>query len=232
MVWLCGVDGFKDEWCAVLKNLDTGEFVPLRLGPFAKLLAFPEHPAIVAVDVPIGLPEVTLSGGRSCDRRARECLRPRRASSVFSPLGRSLLTLSCRLEADRLSRANGGIGIGAQAWGLRKKLKEVDTVMTAAHQQTVHEVHPELSFQEMLGRPLDHGKKTVLGEHERVTALIGVGFPETFLRETPGPRVGRDDFLDACAALWTAGRIYRGIAKRIPDFPECDSRGLDMAIWF
>lgn len=43
---------------------------------------------------------------------------------------------------------------------------------------------------------------------------------------------GRDDFLDACAALWTAGRTYRGIAKRIPDFPECDSRGLDMAIWF
>jgi predicted RNase H-like nuclease len=43
--------------------------------------------------------------------------------------------------------------------------------------------------------------------------------------------VGQDDFIDACAALWTAERIYRGKAKRIPPIVECDARGLDMAIW-
>jgi hypothetical protein len=33
--------------------------------------------------------------------------------------------------------------------------------------------------------------------------------------------------------LWTADRIYRGIAKRIPHAEEAefDGRGLDMAIW-
>jgi hypothetical protein len=25
MVWLCGVDGFKEKWRAVLGNFDTGE---------------------------------------------------------------------------------------------------------------------------------------------------------------------------------------------------------------
>ena len=47
-------------------------------------------------------------------------------------------------------------------------------------------------------------------------------------------RSGKDDFLDACAALWTAERIYRGTAKRIPSDGEQEhgKRGLDIAIWF
>ena len=41
-----------------------------------------------------------------------------------------------------------------------------------------------------------------------------------------------DDVLDACAALWTAGRIFLGTAMRIPEIIERDARGLDMAMWF
>ena len=73
MVWLCGVDGFKSEWCAVLRRLDTHEFI-VRVLPFKGLLNLPGNPKIVAVDLPIGLPEVTLPGGRTCERLARERL--------------------------------------------------------------------------------------------------------------------------------------------------------------
>jgi predicted RNase H-like nuclease len=152
---------------------------------------------------------------------------------VFSSVGRVALAAATRAEANRLSRAAGGIGIGDHAWGLAKKLLEVDAVMTPARQQAIREVHPELSFQEMAGQFLEFSKKTREGERERVAALIAGGFPQSYVTTVPPTlRVGRDDFRDACVALWTAERIYRGTAKRIPAIIERDARGLDMAMWY
>ncbi len=232
MVWLCGVDGVKSRWCVVLRNLETDE-LRARVASFAELLTVPEQPAIVAVDLPIGLPDVTPPGGRACDRLARKIIGGRAACSVFSPVGRRALVAASRAEADRLNRAGGGIGIGAQAWGLAKKLVEVDAAMTPALQQIFHEVHPELSFCEMAGRPLGFGKKTRDGARQRRHALIAQGFPESFVMTKAAElRIPQDDFLDACAALWSARRIYQESAKRIPEMIEHDARGLEMAIWY
>jgi len=215
MVWLAGVDGFKDQWCVVLANPESEELLPPRIGNFQDVLNLPENPTIVAVDLPIGLPDVTLPGGRTCDRIARGIIGPR-APSVFSPVGRKGLEGKSRAEADRLQRSAGGIGIGAQAWGLRNKLLEVDALMTPSRQDVVREVHPEVSFCTMKGRTLDFGKKTPEGERERLEALIAQGFPESFMVATlAGIRSGRDDFLDACAALWTATRMFQKTAGRI-----------------
>jgi predicted RNase H-like nuclease len=233
LVWLCGVDGFRKKWRAVLGNSATGEARWMDR-PFDQILDLPEKPAIIAIDVPIGLPEVTRRGGRTCDRLARSLLGPRGAS-VFSPIGRTCLQMDDRKVASQLSIDRGGIGIGAQAWGLRKKLLEIDTLMTSTKQATVYEVHPEISFCEMNGgRPLTHSKKTPVGERQRIKALRENGFPASFLVRLSTLRSGRDDFLDACAALWTAERIYRGVAKRLPraEKLERDKHGLDMAIWF
>jgi predicted RNase H-like nuclease len=41
-----------------------------------------------------------------------------------------------------------------------------------------------------------------------------------------------DDVLDACVAAWTAERIARDEAKRLPCDPPRDARGLRMEIWF
>jgi predicted RNase H-like nuclease len=83
------------------------------------------------------------------------------------------------------------------------------------------------------GRPLTESKKTRDGELQRIDALTCAGFPKAFLTPLTALHNGRDDFLDACAALWTAGRIYRGTAKRLPSAEklERDEHGLDMAIW-
>jgi predicted RNase H-like nuclease len=83
------------------------------------------------------------------------------------------------------------------------------------------------------GHPLIQSKKSPDGERLRVKALKEEGFPDSFLIPLRDLRSGRDDFVDACAALWTANRIYRGVAKRLPaaEHAEFDGRGLDMAIW-
>lgn len=234
MTWLCGVDGFKDRWRAVLGDFSAGEYRFYDTS-FEEILNLSEMPAVITIDVPIGLPEVTLSGGRICDRRAREMLSPMRHGSVFSPVGRSALRLASRLEAHQQSLGLGGIGIGAQSWGLRNKLLEVDDVMTPVLQRRVFEVHPEVSFYAMNGgQPAVYSKKTSEGREERTDALKAAGFPETFLTPLQTLRSGRDDYLDACAALWTAQRIFRGAALRIPleGLKQLDVRGLDMAIWY
>ncbi len=41
-----------------------------------------------------------------------------------------------------------------------------------------------------------------------------------------------DDLLDACAAAWTAGRVAKGAAERLPETPPTDARGLRMEIVF
>jgi predicted RNase H-like nuclease len=216
----------------VLGNFATGEVCCTDL-PFNQILDLPEKPAVITIDVPIGLPDVTLPGGRTCDRLARRLLGPR-GSTVFSPMGRICLQVDNREKATRLHIGRGGIGIGAQCWGLKKKLVEIDELMTPAKQRIVREVHPEVSFREMNGgRPLKCRKKSSDGQRERVSALKHAGLPKGFLAPLSTLRSGRDDFIDACAALWTAERIYRGVAKRMPEpeQAELDERGLDMAIW-
>ncbi|CAO4194102.1 hypothetical protein LFADAHJC_LOCUS2454 [Methylorubrum extorquens] len=106
--------------------------------------------------------------------------------------------------------------------------------MTPERQRLVREVHPEVSFWAMNGRkPLPAGKKTLEGMVARMDVLEAEGFPSTFVRQLPaGLRVGRDDFLDACAALWTAHRIEAGQAERLSAGSDLDARGLDQTIWF
>ncbi|MEA3145348.1 MAG: hypothetical protein QOI53_775 [Verrucomicrobiota bacterium] len=233
MGWVAGVDGFKSEWCLVLLHLSSGELRARIVPTFSLLLNLPEDPSILCVDIPIGLPDFTPIGGRSCEKQARRVL-GRRASSVFSALGRACLKGASRLEADHLNREAGGVGIGAQAWGLAKKLREVDLAVTADAQRTIYEVHPEVSFWAMNEKtPMLHSKKTAEGERVRVNALVQAGFPTEFVEKLPaGLKVRRDDFLDACAAIWTAKRIANREAGRFPLGAERDVRGLDMAIWF
>lgn len=233
MTWIAGVDGFKSKWCAVLQNLDTEELRVQIVPTFAALLSLAEVPKVVAVDIPIGLPEFAAPGGRACERESRRVLGPR-VSSVFSAVGRQAITQASRADADRVSRAAGGLGVGAQAWGLAAKLREADAAITPDAQKVIREVHPEVSFWAMNGRvPMPFNKKSSEGERARQDALIQSGFPREFI-ESMGAhvRVGRDDFLDACAALWTARRIAVGKAARFPAAPDLDSRGLDQAIWF
>ncbi len=234
MTWVAGADGFKCGWRIALCEIETDIWKRRDVAAFSELLKLHEGPAIVCVDMPIGLHEYTPPGGRTCESQAREKLGPQRSRSVFSALGR--LTLAClnQVEANAKSVAAGGIGVSAQAWGLAAKLRDVDETMSPERQTLVFEVHPELCFWAMNGRqPMPHGKKNDVGENDRITALVENGVPKTFIDDELGKlRSGRDDFLDACAAAWTARRVFDNVAERQPSKVERDSRGLDMAMWF
>ena len=108
-------------------------------------------------------------------------------------------------------------------------------MLTPADMDRVFEVHPEVSFWAMgSGVPNVYGKHTLLGREERREFLVDVfdsDVVETCTAVMPVRAVaGLDDLYDALAALWTARRIKRGIAKTFPAVPPTDVRGLPMRI--
>ena len=120
------------------------------------------------------------------------------AQACSPPLAGKRWHALSRADAHAKSTAAGGVCIGAQAWGLATKLREVDEAMSTERQTVVFEVHPELCFWAMNGRqPMPHAKKTGVGENNRIAALIKNAVPETFLDKELG-KLGstRDDFLD------------------------------------
>jgi predicted RNase H-like nuclease len=136
----------------------------------------------MAIDIPIGLLDQISPGGRVCDRLARRLLR-RRASSVFSPPTRDILTAT-HYEQVR------GHGMSRQAFGIMPKIRQVDRFMPPALQQLVYEAHLELAFMALAGHPMQHNKKTPAGREERLQALSRA--PEAPLRqvrETPSNRL-------------------------------------------
>ena len=45
-------------------------------------------------------------------------------------------------------------------------------------------------------------------------------------------QVASDDVLDAYAVAWTALRIAKKAARRIPPHPPIDAKGLRMEMWY
>lgn len=77
------------------------------------------------------------------------------------------------------------------------------------------EVHPEASFRQMAGAPLEHSKKTPEGMAQRNALLeaVAIHVPQG-LTDLRG--VGVDDVLDAAAVAWTASRYASGQARSVP----------------
>lgn len=178
----------------------------------------------VAIDIPIGLPDAAT---READALARKALRGK-ASSVFTTLTRAAYAEPTRDAADPVNRALTGQGVGAQAFGLRAKILEVDAWVRSRPTLTVVEAHPELSFAVMAGAPVAAGK-TDEGRAARLAALAaaGLGSPSVL----SGSGYAADDVLDACAAAWTAARRMNGEAHPLPDPPQTFSDGIPAAIW-
>src|SRR5262249_55874038 len=90
---LAGVDGCRAGWVVVGARCDAQDAQGHRARIWARfddVLSREPAPAVIAVDMPIGLLAAPQPGGRDCDRLARRLL-GRRASSVFTPPARPLL---------------------------------------------------------------------------------------------------------------------------------------------
>lgn len=95
-----------------------------------------------------------------------------------------------------------------QSFGMRQRILEIAPL--AARDERVFEVHPEVSFRELLGRTLVP-KSTAVGVAERRLALSQAGID---LPDLPYPT---DDVLDAAVAAWSAGRFASGKALSLPE---------------
>jgi predicted RNase H-like nuclease len=235
-VLVAGADGCRTGWVVVKKDLLTGTSNIFIIRSFAEVIATGVDVSILGVDIPIGLREAAIRGGRNCDILARKILGPPRASSIFPPPVRPALAASSYPEALLKNRDSSpaGIGISRQCYGLFPKFREVDKAMTPKLQERVREVHPELCFFEMNGgKSLPESKTTPEGLRHRLELIRFSGFLQIgdWLHRYPNTQVAPDDVLDACAACWTAERIHRGIAKQIPVNPEMDTHGLRMEMW-
>jgi predicted RNase H-like nuclease len=174
---------------------------------------------LVAVDMPVGLPD---SSRRQADVLARAELGPRR-SSVFMTPTRAALEQDTHARASAMNKDLAGDGISTQAYHLRPKLKEVETVAFGRTHRVV-EVHQEVSFAQLAGHPLPSSKKTPDGMRRRRSLLRAAGIVLT-RPDRVGPGVAVDDVLDAAVAAWSGRRVVTGDARSLPDPPELFADG-------
>ena len=192
----------------------------------------PEALDLLGLDMPIGLPD---SGPRLCDLEARRRLGFPRGSSVFPAPIRSLLHARSYLEACALSFEADRKKISRQTWAILPKIRDVDSLLRddPELQDRVREVHPEVCFSILAGRPMEYRKKRKQGQEERVRLLetvFGAACLHAALSDRRALGCPLDDLLDAFVACWTAERIYRGREVTLPAAPPRDSAGLRMEI--
>ncbi len=236
--WIAGLDGCRGAWAGALLDLDAPDRHRCALFPdLAALVDAPEQPLVVGIDVPIGLPDRILGGGRAADRAARARLGPARAS-VFPMPPRAAVYAPDYDAAKAASRAGSDppFAPSIQGYNIFRYVRAVDTLLRARPELLgrVHEVHPEVAFHALNGaRPLGlskKGKRAREGLDLRRALLAAAGLPKALI-EARAKGVPADDHLDALAALVVAGDILAGRAHPLPDPPARDGHGLPVVIW-
>jgi predicted RNase H-like nuclease len=239
-IWLAGIDGCPSGWIVAFARADLSE-VRLRLAArFTDVPAAPEAPAVIAIDIPIGLPERAGHGGRAAENAVRPLLGARQ-SSVFSVPSRAAIAAQDYREACRIALATSEPPrkVSKQLFMLTPKIREVDAALRAdaTLSQRVFEVHPEVAFWRLNGEAALSEPKKVKGRpHEpglalRRCLLIKAGLPAAAVDASPPKGAGPDDLIDALACAAIARRIYTGEARPFPDPPERDAFDLLIAIW-
>jgi predicted RNase H-like nuclease len=231
MKWLHGVDGCRGGW-VVAKSRPDLQTLSLSVASDLRSVFEREINSVVAIDIPIGIPE---NESRACDSAARELLGWPRRTSVFSPPVRPALDAKTFWEALHLNRRAAAVGISKQAYCIMPKIREVDGLMTCDRQRHIREVHPEVTFARLNGAPMVHNKKRPEGRAERIAVLqkAGLDISDAWLiqqRSRLGARVAPDDVLDALACLVTACHIRDGRSHTLGRAEQKDSKGLVMEI--
>ncbi|AMN38920.1 DUF429 domain-containing protein [Rhodoplanes sp. Z2-YC6860] len=244
-MWVAGADGCPKGWLVVFRST-TGDAPRAQLfKTFAEVVD--TKPGKLAVDIPIGLPELSVRGGRKADREARKILGRERQSSVFPAPCRAALVASSFEEACsiELEHSHPPKKVSQQVFNILNKIREVD-LFARKHPDLIFECHPEVSFYAMNRRiPMRLPKKVsrrknptglnMTGLEERYEILIQHGYTREFVTTRIGSAIehSRDDLIDACAAAWTAERIARQSSDliQLPPDSDYDKCKLRMAIW-
>lgn len=237
---VAGVDGCKGGWLAALWGPAGADAAFVLCADIPQLLEATASAAMVAIDMPIGLPDRIGPAGRGCDQAARAVLGARQSSVFAVPARCAVYESDYRAAcAAAFAASDPPRQVSKQCFHLFPKIRALDAVMTPALQRRIVEAHPEAAFWAMNGRaPLAHPKRVKSRAHgpgmtERRALLVAAGFPLAAIDAVMfrAREAGPDDVLDACACAVVAARALRGAAIRFPDHPETDGKGLKMEIW-
>ncbi|MEQ8751433.1 MAG: DUF429 domain-containing protein [Amphiplicatus sp.] len=227
-----GVDGCRGGWVMARRSLLTGE-ISVSIAPdFRNVVEAGADAAMTIVDMPIGL---TDSGRRACEQLARRLLGSPRASSVFPTPRRPMLDFSDYAAANAWGKAQGkqnGGGLPKQTWAILPRIREIDALITPAHQARLGEGHPEVAFARLNGaKACLHSKRKREGREVRMALLTRHGVDGlSALVAGAGRSAKPDDVFDAIALSLTAEARLNGEALRLTDEAR-DARGLVMEIW-
>lgn len=232
-----GVDGCPTGWISVSIAAEGAIIPKVRIhARFVDLIAETEN-SIIAVDMPIGLPDFVGPEGRGPERLVRQKL-GQRQSSVFSVPARMAVMTEDYREACAVAAnaSNPPRKVSKQCFHIFPKIREIDAVMTPALESRIFEVHPELAFwrlnecQAMALPKKIKSRPNPAGLDERRALLIRHGYVADDLAKPPRGAAS-DDLLDAAVNALIARRILHGEAESFPPGPARDKKGLRIAIW-
>jgi predicted RNase H-like nuclease len=249
-LWLAGIDGCPGGWIVVFARPHGTLMVRRVVEHFDEIAIGDERPAIIAVDVPIGLPARSPAKSRLAESAVRPLLGDRK-SSVFRIPSRAAVYASVASEpADERERffaacdiarktSDDSKAFSKQSFYILDKVVEVDAFLrkNTDYISRVFETHPELAFVRMNGgKPLDHPKKSKNrvyppGLELRRGLLRRASLPDDVIGMKPPNGAAEDDLIDALACVVTARHIHGGRARCHPDPPDRDEHGLPMAVW-
>ena len=226
-----GVDGCRAGWFAI--GLETAGNWQVNIFPdVSSLWDHHRGASLILIDIPIGL-KAEGRAERRCDPIVRKLLGPRR-SSVFPAPCREAIYARSYQEACNINQRLTGKRLSVENWNIIPKIREMDCLLSddVSARGRIREIHPELCFWGLAGRPMQHAKKRSEGLSERTQLLQSI-YPQTAdiiayaLSTYRRKDVARDDILDALAAAVT-GLMGEQNLVSIPLEPEFDERGLRM----
>ncbi|WP_240414259.1 DUF429 domain-containing protein [Paenibacillus periandrae] len=231
-----GIDGCKAGWMAVTLSTE-GIWTTKVHEELDELWREYGDAKLLLIDMPIGLPSCE-NGVRTCDQEARQLLRPRRASSIFSAPIRELLDAASYSDANTLSKQLTSRGLSKQAWYIIPKIRELDQLLqnNPIAPKKLRESHPELCFTMLSGAPMLHNKQTEPGYCERIL-LLEILYPQArmIIEQTmaayPRKAVARDDIVDALV-LAVSALLSSDNILAVPLSMERDATGLPMQITY
>lgn len=222
-----GVDACKRGWIAiVIEDGVTGAYFAEDIQMLIARADADGPLDVVAVDMPIGLPD---RGHRQADVLARAAIGPLWPAVFMTPVREALMAAD-HATASAINRERTGQGISIQAFGLKPKLLQVEQWVRQTTVRVV-EIHPEVCFARLAGSPLTARKSSWAGAEHRRALLADAGIRLAGDLGQAGASAAIDDVLDAGAAAWAARQVLFGHAQPIPNPPETFSDGWPCAIW-
>lgn len=236
--YIVGIDGCKYGWIAVKIGEDT-QFSISKHSDFTSI--FKEYPDAekYLVDMVIGLADENHS--REVEVLARQKLKPKRTSSVFTPPCRAAVYEKSYEAAKEKNIAILGKSFSIQAWNIVPKMREVDEFIlrNKDYKNRIFEAHPEVCFASLNNQiPMIFKKKEKVGIEERINLLQSI-FPKSkeifeqgntqFLKK----EVKSDDLVDSLGLAVTGylGLKY-GFDFLFPKEKKQDIYGLEMNMIF